>query len=174
MEKHLVTIIFYTVFVASDREFFVPFNTLSLMASNIALQMQVGNKIALYLNINANGKTEIKRIKNQVRQLWKSRDQTQSLMAILAHWPIPVTGIMSPMADAQSVLTIWSASIPKITAMTRTVAAPPLPLCTPPGIQVLRFHQFHIARNPEKCPVRGWFLETNTYVKAWDSNNNGR
>lgn len=68
-KRYLVTISFIDteerVFVASDREFFVPFNTLIFNQNSqpIALSnLQVGNKIALYLNINANGKSEIKRI----------------------------------------------------------------------------------------------------------------
>ena len=68
-KKHLVTISYIDteerVFVASDREFFVPFNT-GIFNQNqqpVALSnLKVGNKIALYLNIKANGKTEIKRI----------------------------------------------------------------------------------------------------------------
>jgi len=68
-KKYLVTINYIDteerVFVASDREFFVPFNT-GIFNQNqqpIALSnLKVGNKINLYLELNTNGNTEIKRI----------------------------------------------------------------------------------------------------------------
>ena len=53
------------VFVASDREFFVPFNTLIFNRNNqpVALSaMDVGTKIRLYLSTQDNRKSEIKRI----------------------------------------------------------------------------------------------------------------
>jgi len=53
------------VFVASDREFFVPFNTHIYNRNNqpIALSnLEVGNKIWLYLSMQDNRRSEIKRI----------------------------------------------------------------------------------------------------------------
>lgn len=53
------------VFVASDREFFVPFNThiYSRNSQPIALSnLAVGNRIWLYLDNSRKGRTEIKRI----------------------------------------------------------------------------------------------------------------
>ena len=53
------------IFVASDREFFVPFNTHIYNRSHqpIALStLKVGNKIWLYLGNSKKGRSEIKRI----------------------------------------------------------------------------------------------------------------
>jgi hypothetical protein len=53
------------LFVASDREFFVPFNTHIYNRGNqpIALSnLKVGNKIWLYLGNSKKGKSEVKRI----------------------------------------------------------------------------------------------------------------
>ena len=68
-KKHKVVISFIDseerVFVASDREFFVPFNTHIYNRNNqpIALSnLEVGNKIWLYLGRQNNRRSEIKRI----------------------------------------------------------------------------------------------------------------
>ena len=68
-KKHKVIISFIDseerLFVASDREFFVPFNTHIYNRSHqpIALSnLKVGNKIWLYLGNSKKGRSEIKRI----------------------------------------------------------------------------------------------------------------
>jgi hypothetical protein len=68
-KKHKVIISFIDseerLFVASDREFFVPFNTHIYNRNNqpIALSnLQIGNRIWLYLGNSTKGRSEIKRI----------------------------------------------------------------------------------------------------------------